>query len=55
MEVQVHAAVMEIQPRSTLTDEEVSVLWHEAQEQPFRFARLIERVVREKLNESNAR
>ncbi len=26
-----------------LTDEELSVLWHEAGEQPFRFARLIEK------------
>jgi hypothetical protein len=25
-----------------LTDEELSRLWHEAKEQPFRFARLIE-------------
>ena len=25
-----------------LTDEELSKLWHEAKEQPFRFARLIE-------------
>lgn len=25
-----------------LTDEELSQLWHEAKEQPFRFARLIE-------------
>jgi len=26
-----------------LTDEELSELWHEAKEQPFRFARLIEK------------
>lgn len=26
-----------------LTDEEISVLWHEAQQQPFRFARLLEK------------
>ena len=26
-----------------LTDEELSTLWHEAKEQPFRFARLIEK------------
>jgi hypothetical protein len=29
--------------RMPLTDEELSVLWHEAKEQPFRFARLIEK------------
>ncbi len=28
--------------RMPLTDEELSELWHEAKEQPFRFARLIE-------------
>lgn len=27
----------------TLTDEEISILWHEAQQQPFRFARLLEK------------
>lgn len=30
------------EPRMPLTDDELSVLWHQAQQQPFRFARLIE-------------
>lgn len=51
MEVVVHPVEFEIKKAELLTDEKISVLWHEAQEQPFKFARLIER----KLNESNAR
>jgi hypothetical protein len=42
-----HSASFEITKPSLLTDEEISALWHEAQEQPFKFARLIERKIRE--------
>ena len=31
-------------PMKMLSDEEISVLWHEAGEQPFKFARMIEKL-----------
>jgi hypothetical protein len=48
MEVVVHPVEFEIKKAEPvmakpLTDEEISVLWHEAQGQPFKFARLIEK------------
>lgn len=47
-----HSAQFEITKPSQLTDEEISALWHEAQEQPFRFARLIERKIRDERSDA---
>lgn len=60
MEVVVHPVEFEIKKAEPvmakpLTDEEISELWYEAEGHPFRFARMIEQVVREKSNEPNAR
>jgi hypothetical protein len=34
-------------PVKMLSDDEISVLWHEAGEQPFKFARMIEKLTKE--------
>ena len=55
MDIKGYAVNFEIvRPKYVLTDEEISTLWHEAQEQPFRFARMLEVALRNK-NEQDTR
>jgi hypothetical protein len=45
MDSAIEALQLELKNRKPLTDEEISVLWHESGGQPFKFAKMIQEVL----------